>query len=349
MNKRVTIYDIAEIVGTSRTSVHKALHGKEGISEETRRHILDVAEKHGYKVNMFAKSLSQQTKKIGVVFEQYNSPYLEFMLAGIKDEFEQIFDYKIEPVWGNFNPEICGKQVGEDIDYMLGEQVDGIILCPNMLDYGAAARKIKEYGAALITVANDIAEKKYRLCGVSNNAYIVGCVAAELLDMICGGEYAVITSYLDVSSQKRAVEGFGNTLSAVSSDSCFKVYEMKNDDDVSYEITGRIIKEMPDLKGIFVSSSPCVGVCRRLSEENLKNKITLVGVDIYDGIIPYIKSGVMKCTLFQNPYWQGKTAVRALFEYLMNGENPPEEIMVNPKIIIKSGLDAYKMDNINQF
>jgi len=306
-DKRVTIYDIAEIVGTSRTSVHKALKGKAGISEETRKQILGVAEKYGYKINLFAKSLSQQPRKIGVVFEQYNSPYLESMLNGIKDEFWQIFDYKIQPVWGKLDPETREERVFGDIESMIeNEDVDGLILCPNMLDYETAARKLKAHNIPLITVANDIAQSGLRLCGVSNNAYVVGRVSAELLDMVCGGgEYAVITSYLDASSQKRAVKGFGDTLSASGSNAKIRVYEMKNDNSISYEITGGIIKDMPEVRGIFVSSSPCTGVCRRICDEGLKDKITLIGVDIYDEIIEHIESGVLKCALFQNPYWQG--------------------------------------------
>ena len=43
MGRRVTIKDISQRVGVSATTVTKALNGKEKISEEMRRRILQTA------------------------------------------------------------------------------------------------------------------------------------------------------------------------------------------------------------------------------------------------------------------------------------------------------------------
>ena len=50
MNKRkkITIYDIAEVTGFSITTVTRALNHKGRINEDTRRLIMETADKLGY-------------------------------------------------------------------------------------------------------------------------------------------------------------------------------------------------------------------------------------------------------------------------------------------------------------
>ena len=48
MSKSVKMADIASTLGVSIVSVSKALSGKDGVSEETRKKILDTAEQLGY-------------------------------------------------------------------------------------------------------------------------------------------------------------------------------------------------------------------------------------------------------------------------------------------------------------
>lgn len=66
----VTIYDIALKTGYSAPTVSKALNKTGGLSDSTRKKILDVAKELGYRPNMTARALT--TKKsflIGIIFE----------------------------------------------------------------------------------------------------------------------------------------------------------------------------------------------------------------------------------------------------------------------------------------
>ena len=63
----VTLKDVAEKLGVTITTVHKALNGKEGVSEKRRAEIMKVAAQMGYKVNYMASSLSKKKFHIAVV------------------------------------------------------------------------------------------------------------------------------------------------------------------------------------------------------------------------------------------------------------------------------------------
>jgi len=63
---KVTIKDISNELGISAVSVHRALRGKEGISNELRSKILETAKEMGYVENYAAASIKRKTSKVDV-------------------------------------------------------------------------------------------------------------------------------------------------------------------------------------------------------------------------------------------------------------------------------------------
>jgi len=348
--KRMTIWDIARIVGVSQTTVSKALLNKSGVSDETRERILRVANAQGYTINRTAQSLSRQLKKIGVVIEQCSSPYVYSVLSGMEYEFKKILDYNIQPIWGRLDEIPSEKSVMSEIEALIENNIDGVILCPNMFNYRYVAQRLMDRNIPLITVTTDIEQGNLRLCCVADNADIVGRMGAEQLEALCEeGDYAILTSYCNVIGQKKAIAGFKDYLSKHMPASRVRIYETKTDNDLAYAITGEILRDLPRLKGIFYSSSPYHGSCQRICDEGLQGRVVLVGVDVYDEIIPFIERGVLKYTFFKNPFWQGRMSVQAMYEYLTMNIRPLEMIMVNPRTVSKTNLDAHRMDNIHPF
>jgi LacI family transcriptional regulator len=59
--KRVNFQDIATAAGVSKTTVFRAFHGR-GINAETRKKILAVAEKLGYRANPLVQAWMTQVR-----------------------------------------------------------------------------------------------------------------------------------------------------------------------------------------------------------------------------------------------------------------------------------------------
>ncbi|UJF31380.1 LacI family DNA-binding transcriptional regulator [Paenibacillus hexagrammi] len=59
MSENVTMRDIAERLGVSSVTVSKAINDKEGVSEELRKKIKDLAAEMGYRFNTLAKSMKE--------------------------------------------------------------------------------------------------------------------------------------------------------------------------------------------------------------------------------------------------------------------------------------------------
>lgn len=82
MNKNITMRDIANQLGVSSVTVSKALNDKEGVSEELKERIKQLASELGYRVNMAAKTMREGlTYNIGVIIpERFTGPDQSFYL-----------------------------------------------------------------------------------------------------------------------------------------------------------------------------------------------------------------------------------------------------------------------------
>ncbi|MDW8053048.1 MAG: LacI family DNA-binding transcriptional regulator [Anaerolineae bacterium] len=87
--RRVTIADIARQAGVSKTAVSFAFNMPHRLSEETTRHILEVARQMGYTPNPIARSLNtRRTHAVGVIVPQdiptvLSNPFFAELLCGV--------------------------------------------------------------------------------------------------------------------------------------------------------------------------------------------------------------------------------------------------------------------------
>jgi len=83
--KEVTIYDIASKLNISIATVSRALKNDPVVNKKTKKKIIDLAEKIGYRSNHFARNLrNQRTDTIGVIVPRLNSYFMSTVIAGIE-------------------------------------------------------------------------------------------------------------------------------------------------------------------------------------------------------------------------------------------------------------------------
>lgn len=88
--KNITISDVAEALGISKTTVSRAISGKGRIGEETRQKVLNYIEEHNYKPNVIAKGLAQsKTFNLCVVmpgnYALVDLPFFQEAIIGIQE------------------------------------------------------------------------------------------------------------------------------------------------------------------------------------------------------------------------------------------------------------------------
>ena len=83
--KEITIYDLAERLNISATTVSRGLQDHPAINKKTKKKIFDLAAELGYRSNKFASNLrTQKTNTIGVIVPRLNSLFMSSVLSGIE-------------------------------------------------------------------------------------------------------------------------------------------------------------------------------------------------------------------------------------------------------------------------
>ena len=84
-DKEITIYDLARKLNISPATVSRGLQDHPAISKKTKKRILDLADKIGYRSNNFARNLrNQKTDTIGVIVPRLNSSFMSSVISGIE-------------------------------------------------------------------------------------------------------------------------------------------------------------------------------------------------------------------------------------------------------------------------
>ena len=126
----IRLQDIAQEVGVSVNTVSKALNGKPGVNQHTRRRILDVAEQMNYKPNDLARSLRGQTSNIiGMIVDDAASPYFVQVTKGVYGEALELGYYVFF-----FNSGMNRERELMALELLQRMRVNGIILHPTELD-----------------------------------------------------------------------------------------------------------------------------------------------------------------------------------------------------------------------
>ncbi len=83
--KEVTIYDIASQLNLSPATVSRALQDHPAVNTQTKKKVLHMAEKIGYRTNLFARNLrNQKTNTLGVIVPRLNSHFMSSVIAGVE-------------------------------------------------------------------------------------------------------------------------------------------------------------------------------------------------------------------------------------------------------------------------
>ena len=127
--KKNTIKDIADMAGTSKTTVSFYLNGKfEKMSEETKNKIEKVIETTGYTPSLVARALtSKRSNLVGIIVGDIASPFSMKLIKGIESVLKEK-GFQIIVVSSKFSY----KDERESVVNMINVGVDGFIVQPSI-------------------------------------------------------------------------------------------------------------------------------------------------------------------------------------------------------------------------
>ena len=165
----VTIKDIAKALDLSTSTVSRALRGSYEISQETKKLVLEYAEKINYRPNPIALSLKERrSRSIGVVVSEIANYYFSQAINGIESiAYNRGYHVIICQSHESFGREIV------NIQHLTSQAVDGLLisLSSETTDVRLSANCTKKDFPSFFLTASRTKSKRIRL--IANN--MQGC------------------------------------------------------------------------------------------------------------------------------------------------------------------------------
>ena len=124
MRHQITIKDIAKELNISKSTVSRVLTGNPNVNEETRKKVLELAQKLDYQKNIFAHNLvTHKTNTIGIIVPEFMSSYFPKVIIGVQNVATKAgYNTIIAQSNENFDTEVANAKV------MMANQVEGLIV-----------------------------------------------------------------------------------------------------------------------------------------------------------------------------------------------------------------------------
>jgi LacI family transcriptional regulator len=168
-----------------------------------------------------------------------------------------------------------------------------------------------------------------------------GRITAELLWWLTPNKNIVVsTGYRSIGIHPEVIEGFYNGCKRKPLN-IIGVYENHDDPEMAYYTTGKVLDQYPELEGIYISTANSTAVCKKLIEKGCAGRIKVVASDFFPELKKYMEEDVIHASIFQDPFNQGRLALKYLYRYIAEGRAFERDILIKPQIILKSNMGSF--------
>ena len=301
-----------------------------------------MAEAVGYRPNLAARLLKSRRKlALAVILPREIASFFDSVREGIRDgasPFASSVDLQFRLY------ERLGEGDVELFEQALSEKCSGMIICPGRpAEFKPWIRLANSAGIPVVCVATD-APGTDRLTAVTTDPATNGAMVGELFSRFLpqGGKTAVVTGDLSTVDHREKVRGFEKALRAYGGGfHVVAVAEAHDSESQAHAKACEILREHPDLRALYVSTANSPPVLRALDETGMGGRVAVITTDLFEELVPYLRSGLVLATIYQRPISQGMRAVQALYRYIAEGVRPPSQIRLAPHIVMRSNLDLF--------
>jgi LacI family transcriptional regulator len=343
MNQKVKLLDIAQALGVSTGTVHRALHNHDGVSPMTKARVLQMAKTLRYRPNLAARYLSSKRNlRISVNTLQGTTSFWDEVRAGIGEEARALVMENVEIEYRTY-PRL-GEGEEEAFEAALKAEVDGIVIFPSRpQSLHSWMRRASRNSIPVVCVATD-APHTGRLAVVSIDTLASGSLAADLMGNLLrgSGKVAVTLSALAITEHAEKYKAFESTVRSLYPQ--MRVEEPIEDHDVeseAYQKCRELFNKHPDLSGVYVTTEASIPVLNAARDAQMLDRMTVITTDLFPALVPEIKSRAVAATIYQRPRTQGRMAFRVLHEFVMEGECPSYQVTLAPHLVMRGNLDFF--------
>jgi LacI family transcriptional regulator len=349
----IRIKDIARMAGVSKGTVDRVLHKRGRVSETSYQKVMKVLREIDYKPNIIARTLSasKNYRIIALLPNPDSDAYWAQTREGIHQAGSEWAHYNVTIdiyAFEQYNKESFQEKARE----ALTAKADGIITAPIFYKEALAFFEgLRSSEIPYVLFNTNIPEVK-PLSFIGQDSFNSGKVGAELmfLGQHQGGKLAVLHLDEDLHNSLHLLQkekGFReyfhhrNTLN-------FEIREFSfQPNEANFESRISDLLNEPQLKGIFVSTSKGTSAVAACLEKRGKEHIRLVGYDILEENLKYLRKGTIDFLINQNPKRQAFLAISHLANHLIFKKEVPHLDLFPLEVITQQNVDSYLNSGIH--
>ena len=334
MPKNVTIKDIAEKLGVSKTLVSFVLSGRskeKRISDKMTKKVLDLAESMNYKPNYLAKSLRiGKSHTIALIIADISNPFFAKFARFLEIEASK-YDYKV--IFANSDEK--KEKFSTELEVLKNRQVDGFILTPPI---GSEQDLISLQKENIPFVVVDRFFKNINSHTVLIDNYKAGYEATLRLIQNNRKNIAILNVNNQLFTMKQRVKGYYDALKdngIETHPSLIKHLKFSHDKKLIMKAIREIVKEGADGLLFTTSKLTILGIeCLRELEVDIPKDISIISFDDLDAFkITYTPISAIVQPIEE----MSKAAIKILMKMIEEkyGKGEYENIMLNVDFIYR--------------
>jgi len=346
-----TIKEIAEKAGVSIGTVDRVIHNRGYVSKKAEASVKQTIEELNYTPNIFARQLKlSQTFTFGVLMPEFKQDcrYWQIPDIGIDKAQKELDSHRIQIRYFQYD-RYSHMSFSRACEEVLTAEIDGLLLAP-VISSIAKEFILKLPESIPYVFFDSIIPESNCISSIVQDSYLSGQLAGRLMHLLCNepGKVVIVRVLPEDFHIDERVKGFQSFFTQYPQ---FKLItydaQCHGDEDHFNTLISKIVDENEDLKGIFISNALTYYIAHILEKKGIKRKIFIIGYDLLNQNIEYLKKGMIDFLISQQSEMQGYQGIYTLFRRIVLNESVPKKIMMPIDIIAKENVDYYQPTKVS--
>jgi LacI family transcriptional regulator len=347
--KKSRIKDIATMAGVSIGTVDRVIHNRGEVAEKTRLKVQQILKETNYSPNLMAQVLKSK-KRFHLVSllpepSEENSFWKKHPVGMIR-AIEELDPFPVSLSQVTFDMQ-SEEDFQKKTSIVLDLKPDGVLLAPIFKSESITFCTLLQKTKIPFVFIDEYIENSDFLAYIGENIFQSGRVAGQLTDMITPEQSDILVVTIarnirNVHHLTNRTEGFlsyfrksgKNRGKKIIVNIPFPAY-----DDVKKAL-GQAFLENPGIGSVFITGSRSYLIALYLEEKGLKS-ISLIGYDLLDSNVMFLKSGTIMFLIGQRPEEQTYKGIKKLFEYLSLHKVPDKIEYLPVDIVTSENVDFF--------
>lgn len=340
-HRRTTLVDVAEAAGVSLATVDRVLNHRPGVSPRTMERVEQSLVRLGYRPDPAAVRLARGIQyQLCFVLPTGTNSFMSLLASQVERTLISLAD---QQAYGDvmrvdvFDPEVLA-------DTLLGliGKYHGVATVA--LDHPVvrdAINAMVDAGMAVVTLVSDVPNsRRQRYVGIDNSA--AGRTVATLMGRFAGqrkGPVGLIAGSLALRDHAERMFGFQQVIASEFPQlQALPALEGRDDTQRCRVVAEQLLKEQPDLVGIYSIGAGNRGIVEALEAAGRARKVIFIGHELTDFSRRYLVQGTMAAIINQDPGHEARSAARILLARCTNQDVIDDQERIRIDIFLRDNL-----------